>query len=99
MGFDRVDVELLFDGDAEFSSMFADTAQVRESKEALQAIKEDRKQMSESKPKEQSVDYYVTVVCKNQEEKEKLMKHLGIPKGELYISPHEIFALSKNNGC
>jgi hypothetical protein len=37
----------------------------------------------------------VTVVCKDQAEKEKLMKHLGIPKGELYISPAEILALGR----
>ena len=51
--------------------------------------------MGEDKKVSQSTDYYVSVVCKDQAEKEKLMKHLGIPKGEIYISPAELFALRR----
>lgn len=95
MGFDRVDVEIMFDGDARFDALFDDAAPVKETKDALESIKADRASMKDSKAQSQSVDYYVTVVCKDQQEKAELMKHLGIPKGEIYISPSEIFALSR----
>ncbi len=95
MGFERIDLEFLMDGVEGVESMFEDAAPVKETKGALEAIKADRKAMGEDKKVSQSVDYYVTVVCKDQAEKEKLMKHLGIPKGELYISPAEILALGR----
>ncbi len=95
MGLDRVDVEIMFDGDALFDALFDDAAPVKETKDALESIKADRASMKDSKAQSQSVDYYVTVVCKDQQEKAALMKHLGIPKGEIYISPSEIFALSR----
>jgi len=94
MGFDRLDVELMFDGDARFESLFEDAAPVKEAKNSVEQMREYRKATNENM-KDASIDYYVTVVCKDQAEKEKLMKHLGIPKGEIYISPSEIFALSK----
>ncbi len=93
MGFERIDLEFLMDGVEGVESMFEDAAPVKETKGALEAIKADRKAMGEDKKVSQSVDYYVTVVCKDQAEKEKLMKHLGIPKGEIYISPQSIFGL------
>lgn len=95
MGFDRVDVEMMFDGDARFETLFDDAVPVTETKGALEEIKASRADHKERAKDAQSVDYYVTVVCKDQTEKEALMKHLGIPKGEIYISPSEIFALSK----
>lgn len=94
MGFDRLDVELMFDGDARFETLFDDAAPVKEAKEGIEQLRADRKEANASM-KDASVDYYVTVVCKDQSEKEKLMKHLGIPKGEIYISPSEIFALGR----
>jgi hypothetical protein len=95
MGFDRIDVETMFSGDARYDSLFEDTVQTGEVKNSLDSIKADRKAMREDQTIKQSVDYYVTVVCKDQAEKEKLMKHLGIPKGEIYISPSEILSLQR----
>ncbi len=95
MGFERVDLEFIMDGIEGADVFFEDAAPVKETKGALDTIKADRKAMGEEKARSQSVDYYVTVICKDQAEKEKLMKHLGIPKGELYISPSEIFALGR----
>ena len=94
MGFDRLDVELMFDGDARFESLFEDAAPVKEAKNDIEQLRADRKDTNKNM-KDVSIDYYVTVVCKDQAEKEKLMKHLGIPKGEMYISPSEIFSLAK----
>ena len=110
MGFDRLDVEILFDGDSrvDISGMFADTADAEETKGNIESIKEhnratgrksglDKFEDSNARQtkKDVSIDYYVTVVCRDAEEKERLMKHLGIPKGEVYITPAEIFSLGK----
>lgn len=95
MGFERMDLEFIMEGVEGVEELFEDAAPVKETKGALESIKDDRKAMGEDKKVSQSVDYYVTVVCKDQAEKEKLMKHLGIPKGEIYISPAELFALRR----
>ena len=102
MGFDRVDVEMMFDGDARFESFFGDSADVLESKDALANIKEDGRsgksgldEFREKGAKNISSDFYVVVVCKDQAEKESLLKHLRVPKGEQYISPSEIMGLKR----
>lgn len=96
MGFDKVDLELLFDGDARFDDLLVDTAPARDAKDSLQAIKEERAAGSKRMAEAAGIDWYVMVVCKDQSEKERLMKHLNIPKGEVYISPNAIFALVRN---
>jgi len=102
MGFDKVDIEMMFDGDARFDSVFGDSMEVIETKDALQAVREDGRsgksaldEFREKGAKNISSDFYVTVVCKDQAEKRQLMEHLGIPRGEQYISPAEIMALRR----
>lgn len=96
MGFERMDLEFIMEGAIAPDELFPDAPETQETKDALEQIKADRKAMNKEKAETQSVDYYVTVVCKDKAEKEKLMKHLGIPKGEIYISPAEILALKRN---
>lgn len=106
MGFDRVDVEMLFDGDARFDGMFEDSLQTVEDKGAIASIKEENRktgrqsgldsfEQQKDNPVDLSADFYCTVICKDRAEKHALMKHLGIPRGEMYISPSEIFALKR----
>lgn len=93
MGFERIDLEFLMDGVEGVESMFEDAAPVKETKGALESIKADRKAMTADKKVSQSVDYYVGIICRDQADKEKLMKRLGLPKGEIYISSAEIFGV------
>lgn len=115
MGFDKVDVEMMFDGDARFGGLFGDDLKTKEGKDKLKDIKqegldeakrkraEDKEgggksgldQFREKGAKDVSSDFYVVVVCKDQAEKEALMKHLHLPKGEQYIAPHEIMTLKR----
>jgi hypothetical protein len=104
MGFDKVDVELMFDGDARFGGLFGDDAKVKDDKEASRQMKSDG---SEAKSKsgldefrekggrDISSDFYVVIVCENAEQKADVLKHLRLPKGEQYISPHEVLALKR----
>lgn len=104
MGFDKVDVELMFDGDARFGGLFGDDAKTKDDKEATRQIKEDGKQAKsksgldefrEKGGRDISSDFYVVIVCENAEQKAQVMKHLRLPKGEQYISPHEVLALKR----
>lgn len=111
MGFDRRDVEIMFEGDARFETLFASSAEAsdtkaafeqmredgdgakREEGEALKAVKEERKGFNERRENKADAEFYVVVVCRDHDEKDRLMEHLNLPKGETYISPAEILAM------
>ena len=84
MGFDKVDVDLLFDGDARFSEMFADTPEVEETKEAADKFKDKN-----------SANFYFVVVCKDQQEKEDCLAALHIPKYEGYVAGDTVLSAVK----
>ena len=86
MGFDRLDVDLLFDGDSRFSELFEDTAEVKETKASLEEIKAHRKESTERLKEANSAEFYFVVVCKDEKEKRELLKQMKIPAHENYIS-------------
>lgn len=50
MGFDKVDVEMMFDGDPRFEELFPDSAEVGESKDALAMMRADGTAPPDSRP-------------------------------------------------
>lgn len=98
MGFDKVDVDLLFDGDARYSDMFADTPEVEEAKHSLQEIKEHRKESTARLKEGNQADFYFVVVCKDQEEKDQCLNALHIPKYEGFISGDAVLSALGKGG-
>lgn len=94
MMFDKVDLAFMYDDVA--LPEFDGGATATETKDALTDIKADRKAMQQKQTKENNGDYYVTVVCKDADEKHRLMKLLKLPKGESFIAPGELFAALEN---
>jgi hypothetical protein len=86
MGFNPDDISYLFDGDMRFSELLEDTEEVKKTKEEIEKIREHRAESLEEMEKAQSADFYFTVVCKNQEEKDKLLRKIGMPIYEEYIN-------------
>jgi hypothetical protein len=86
MGFSKLDVDFLFDGDERFSEMFHDTPDVKQAKDTLRDIKKDRAEMAEKMKKEQSAAFYFTVVCESKDEKAQALSELGLPVYEQFIS-------------
>jgi len=103
MGFDKADVEIMFDGDARFEEFFADSQEVQEAKDALADMHANGgrtkhtglDEMRDKGARDISTDFYVVVVCKDQGEKDQLLRHLRVPRGEQYISPAEILSLKR----
>ncbi len=92
MGFDRVDVDMLFDGDARFSELFEDDTEVSETKEKLSKVKAAREVATEKLKKENSADFYFVVVCKDQAEKDECLRRLHIPPFEQFVSAEALLA-------
>lgn len=85
MGFDNLDVNLLFDGDSRFSELFSDSTEVEQVKHDLEEIKEHRKESTEKLKDQNGIDFYFMVVCKDKDEKAQLLRLIKIPEHETYI--------------
>lgn len=86
MGFDQIDVDLMFDGDARFSHLFEDDDEVAASKEKLAEVKAAREAGAEKMQTENSAEFYFVVVCRDDDERSECMRRLGVPKHEQFVS-------------
>lgn len=92
MGFDKLDVDLLFDGDSRFSEIFTDSQQTIEIKDTLSQIKEARAAGVDKMALAGVADHYFVVVCRDNEDRVSILKHLCIPVYEKYVSSEKIRA-------
>ena len=95
MGFDKLDIDLLYDGDSRFNEIFPDPIEVKESKATLDEIKAVRKENMEDMKERQQAGFYAVIVCRDAEEKKDLMRRMNIAEYETYISSEAAFAALK----
>jgi len=95
MGFDALDVNLLFDGDSRFDEIFKDNIEVEETKVTLDEIKAARKDSKEIMDKKAEAEHYFIVVCRDDQEKADILTRMKCPKYERYISSEKIMAAIK----
>ena len=86
LGFTEFDVSTLFGGDDRFTALFEDTSDVTAAKNTLEEIKRDRAAMTEKMKLEQSADFIFTVVCESQEDKDTMLRKMGVPITEVFVS-------------
>lgn len=89
MGFSELDADLMFDADERFSKLF-DTDSLQKTKGKLGEIKESRKKMNESLEKKNSVDWYTTIVFKDEEERNAFHKRISVPPYEEYVTLEQV---------
>ena len=85
-GFDQMDVDFMFDGDARFSHAFEDTRAVEDEKEKLEAIKAARAKGVENMRGQNSAEFYFVVVCRDEDEMGEIKKRLGVQPHEQFVS-------------
>lgn len=85
MGFDKFDVDMLFDGDSRFSQVFEEPPEVEQTGEKLAAVKESRKNSIEGMKDKNEAEFYFVVVCESNEEKQEMMRTLGVPTFEKFV--------------
>lgn len=86
MGFDQLDVNLLFDGDSRFTEAFPDTQEVKETKATLDEVKAARAESTEKMKETQQAEFYFVVVCRDDQERKDLLTRLKVPNYERYVS-------------
>ena len=85
-GFTDADARMLFGGDERFDAMFIDNEEVSATKEQIDEVRNHRKESLDEMQKEQSADFYFTVICQTQQDKERLVKAIGAPAYEYYVN-------------
>ena len=93
MGFSKMDVDYMFDGDARFSDLFVDDAEAKKTKGKLDEIKAHRKESTEALKDAQSGDFYFVVVARDQAEKDEVLKRLGVPNYERFVSADAVLGV------
>ena len=93
MGFDKLDVDLIFDGDNRFDTLFADTAEVSEIKSGLEEVKEARAASKEKMAEAAEAEHYFIVVCRDGTEKNDILTRMKTPTYERYVSSERLLSV------
>jgi hypothetical protein len=96
MGFSKMDVDYLFDGDARFSDLFIDDGEAKKTKGKLDEIKAHRKESTEKMKEGASADFYFVVVARDQAEKDEVLKRIGVPNYEQFVSADAVLGVIPN---
>lgn len=95
MGFDQIDVDLMFDGDARFSHLFEDEGEVAASKEKLAEVKAAREAGAERMATVNDAEFYFVVVCRDDAERSEIMRRLGVPGHEQFVSGDSVLGATE----
>ncbi len=94
MGFSESEIELMFGG-SELVERLTDVKDVKENKEMLAQMKDDKKRYRAKFEELNDANYYFTVICKDGEERKRLFKLFGVSPSEEYI---DVEVLRRING-
>lgn len=95
MGFSKMDVDFMFDGDDRFSELF-ETPEAEMVKGRLDEIKDARANSMDKLKERNSINFYVTVVFEDEAERDQFMKDISIPAYEQYITADQVRRIAKD---
>ena len=95
MGFSKMDVDFMFDGDDRFSELF-ETPEAEMVKGRLDEIKDARANSMDKLKERNSINFYVTVVFEDEAEREQFMKDISIPVYEQYITGDQVRRIARD---
>ena len=89
-GFSDGDVAVMFGDDGSLDDLLGDCEGVSETKSTLKEIKEHRAESMAKIQKEQSANFYFTVVCESDEQKKAILKKLSVPDWEAFVNGRKL---------
>lgn len=98
LGFTQMDMDLMFEGSEKYSKLFEDNQDVKAMKEEVKKIKNARATAMEQYKATGSADFYFTVVCETQADKQSLLRDMNLPVSEMYVSSEHVRRLKGNMG-
>ena len=93
MGFTKLDVDFMFDGDDRFTETF-ETPETSEVKKGLEEVKAARQAGKERLQERNNINWYSVIVFANEEEKAAFYKKINTPLSEEYLTVDKIMRIA-----
>ena len=90
MLFSKSDIDFMFEGNSKFSELIHDIKDVQEAKSEIDEVKKAKEEAKEKFEDKFLGIYHFTVVCESHQEKENLLRALGVPVYEQFVGSHVI---------
>lgn len=94
MGFTKLDVDFMFDGDERFTEMF-ETPEAGEVKQGLAEVKEARAKSKERMQEKNNINWYSVIVFEDEEQKAEFYRKINVPISEEYLTVDKILRIEK----
>lgn len=94
MGFSKLDVDFMFDGDDRFTEMF-ETPEAEEVKKGLEEVKAARQASKERMQEKNSINFYSVIVFEDEKAKAEFYRKINTPLSEEYITADKVYRLEK----
>lgn len=94
MGFTKLDVDFMFDGDERFTEMF-ETPEAQEVKQGLEEVKAARQAGKERMEEKNSINWYSVIVFEDEAAKADFYRKINVPTSEEYLTVDKILRLEK----
>lgn len=94
MGFTKLDVDFMYDGDDRFSEMF-ETPESEEVKKGLEEVKAARQAGKERMQEKNNINFYSVIVFEDEKAKAEFYRKINVPTSEEYITVEKIYRLEK----
>lgn len=92
MGFSKLDVDFLFDGDDRFSEMF-ETPEAQEVKKGLEEVKAARQASKERMQEKNNINFYSVIVFEDEAQKAEFYRKINTPISEEYLTADKVYRL------
>ena len=94
MGFSKLDVDFMFDGDERFTEMF-ETPEAEEVKKGLEEVKAARQAGKERMQEKNNINFYSVIVFEDEKQRAEFYKKINVPQSEEYLTVEKILRLEK----
>lgn len=94
MGFSKLDVDFMFDGDDRFTEMF-ETPEAQEVKKGLEEVKAARQASKERMQEKNNINFYSVIVFEDEAAKAEFYRKINTPLSEEYITADKVYRLEK----
>ena len=92
MGFSKLDVDFMFDGDDRFTDLF-ETPEVEEVKTGLAEVKEARAASKARMEEKNNINFYSVIVFEDEEAKKEFYRKINVPISEEYLTADKVMRL------
>lgn len=91
LGFSDSGLDLVFgENGGEIGQFVSDSEEAEQAKDKLDEIKNERQQMNKQKDAENSASFYFIVVCEDEAQRTALMKKMGVPIYEEFVTADKL---------